>query len=109
MAGMNERMGYLSPSIYSFDKMVAARLYRTSSVIRGHVYTVRIIHVLRSLFPPVADRRSVLRMRPHPFTLPLKDNKNSTPREFRALARDELVLNLAFPQTFDNEVLNICV
>src|SRR6218665_450450 len=43
-------------------------------------------HVLRLLFPPIVTRRPGLRKRAHPFTLPLKDDKQCIPRVlYRAL------------------------
>src|SRR6218665_314147 len=51
-----------------------------SSVIRNSY------HVLRPLFLPILTRRPGLRKRAHPFTLPLKDDKQCIPRVlYRAL------------------------
>src|SRR6218665_548571 len=51
-----------------------------SSVIRNSY------HVLRPLFSPILTRRPGLRKRAHPFTLPLKDDKQCIPRVlYRAL------------------------
>src|SRR6218665_3540865 len=44
-------------------------------------------HVLRPVFPPLIERRTGLRPRPHNFTLPDKDDTNFFPRVlYRVLA-----------------------
>src|SRR6218665_2859254 len=37
-------------------------------------------HVLRPLFPPLAQKKQALRLRAHDFALPHKDDKNYIPR-----------------------------
>src|SRR6218665_2538042 len=74
-------LGYLPAHCQTFNSLVNTaedRLF--SSVIRNSY------HVLRPLFPPILTRRPGLRKRAHPFTLPLKDDKQCIPRVlYRAL------------------------
>src|SRR6218665_1183155 len=82
---MNEEAGF---------KTCLIRLLKTISslVLDGFSLTlfslahIVIYHVLRPLFPPILTRRPGLRERAHPFTLPLKDDKQCIPRVlYRAL------------------------
>src|SRR6218665_406297 len=68
-------LGYLPADCHTFNSLVnTAEDWLLSSVIRN------LYRALRPLFPPILTRRSGLRKRAHPFTLPLKDDKQCIPR-----------------------------
>src|SRR6218665_3725485 len=74
-------LGYLPAHCQTFNFLVnTAEDNLLSSIIRNSY------HVLRPLFPPILTRRPSLRKRAHPFTIPLKDDKQCIPRVlYRAL------------------------
>src|SRR6218665_2311274 len=68
-------LGYLPAHCQTFNSLVNTAEDRLlSSVIRNSY------HVLRPLFPPILTRRPGLRKRVHPFTLPIKGDKQCIPR-----------------------------
>src|SRR6218665_1638144 len=67
-------LGYLLAHCQTFNSLVNTAEDRLLSVIRNSY------HVLRPLFPPILTRRLGLRKRAHPFTLPLKDDKQCISR-----------------------------
>jgi hypothetical protein len=69
------RLGFLPMNSLSFEEMATMA---DGGLLRAVIQNE--FHVLRGLFPPVAERRYNLRPRRHPFELPLKDNKNFIPR-----------------------------
>jgi len=74
-------LGYLPVDCQTFNALVNTAEDRLLSSVIHNSY-----HVLRPLFPPILTRRPGLCKRAHPFTLPLKDDKQCIPHIlYRAL------------------------
>src|SRR5688572_9123412 len=70
-----QRLQFLSSDIEPLTMMAEAADVRLLRAV-----TVNDAHVLRSLFPPTAQRHYNMRPRSHPFQLPAKDDRNFIPR-----------------------------
>jgi len=74
-------LGYLSIECPTFNALVTATEDRLLSPVIHNSY-----HVHRPLFSPILTRRPGLHKQAHPFTLPLKDDRQRIPHVlFRAL------------------------
>ena len=74
------------PKQPDFKRLIILFISTFKRSITSRAYVGNSYHVLRQLFPPILTRRPGLRKRAHPFTLPLKDEKQCIPRVlYRAL------------------------
>src|SRR6218665_2833098 len=88
-------LGYLPAHCQTFTSLVNTPQYKLPSSVIRNSYPV-----LRPLFPPTLTRRPGLRKRAHPFTLPLKDDKQCIPRVLYRALLPPVQSQACFPHRF---------
>src|SRR6218665_1919231 len=72
----------------------------TSLGLQVKTLKIQYLKVLRPLFPPILTRWPGLRKRAHPFTLPLKDDKQCIPRVIYRALLPPVQSYVCFPHRF---------